>query len=176
LAGAPLREPTRWSIVAALLARGAPQADGRLSDEVRRDTTTEKLRDRFVAEAAAPNAQNKEVYWRRYFDDRALNEEWVMASLRAFNIPDQSTLTLRFLRPALDTLPWIQRNRRIFFLSAWLDAFLDGQTSPEGWQRVERYLATHPRLPIDLRQKVLQSADELRRTVAIRSLEDRAAP
>ena len=31
---------------------------------------------------------------------------------------------LKLVRPALDSLPWIQRNRRIFFLSAWLDAFV----------------------------------------------------
>jgi aminopeptidase N len=169
LAGAPLREPTRWSIVAALIARRAPQASGRLAQEIRRDTTTERARDQFIAEAASPDTSNKELYWHRYFADRALNEEWVTASLHAFNIPDQSALTLRYLGPALDTLPWIQRNRRIFFLSAWLDSFLDGQTSAAALRRVERYLDVHPHLPADLRQKVLQSSDELRRAVGIRA-------
>jgi aminopeptidase N len=97
-----------------------------------------------------------------------LNEEWVTASLRAFNDPEQSALTKRYLAAALDTLPWIQQHRRIFFLGQWLGAFLDGQTSPAALHEVDRFVSTHPRLPADLRQKILQSEDELRRTVRIR--------
>jgi aminopeptidase N len=97
-----------------------------------------------------------------------LNEEWVSASLDAFNSPGAEEVTRSYLRPALDTLPWIQQNRRIFFLGAWLDAFLSGQTSPAALAIVDEFLRAHPALPRDLREKVLQSADELRRTVAIR--------
>ena len=104
----------------------------------------------------------------RFFADRDLNEEWASASLGAFNLPDQESLTRPYLVPALDSLPWVQRNRRIFFLGAWLSAFLQGQRSPEALALVERFLREHPALPADLRQKVLQSADELERTVRIR--------
>ena len=31
--------------------------------------------------------------------------------------------------PALDTLPWIQQHRRIFFLGSWLGATIGGQGS-----------------------------------------------
>ena len=82
---------------------------------------------------------------------------------------EHQQLTLPYLRPALDSLPYIQANRRIFFLGAWLGAFLGGQTSPAALAVVRRYLAEHPRLPADLRQKVLQNADELERTVRIRA-------
>ena len=70
--------------------------------------------------------------------------------------------------PALDSLAWIQQNRRIFFLGSWLGAFLDGQRTPEALARVDEFLRTHPTLAPDLRAKLLQNADELRRTVAIR--------
>jgi aminopeptidase N len=96
-----------------------------------------------------------------------LNEEWVTASLRAFNDPDQSALTLPYLAPALDSLPWIQRNRRIFFLGSWLGAFIGGQHDVAALRVIDGYVATHPN-PIDLRQKVLQARDELERTVRIR--------
>ena len=78
------------------------------------------------------------------------------------------TLTLPFLRAALDSLPFIKANRRIFFLGSWLGAFIGGQTSAEALAIVRRYLADHPRLDVDLRQKVLQNLDELERTVRIR--------
>ena len=168
VAGIPLRPPTRWAIVAALVERAAPGAERRLAAETRRDSTTEGQRRAFVAGAARPTAESKARYFRRYFADSTLNEDWATASLGAFNAPAQQRLTLPYLVPALDSLRWIQRNRRIFFLGAWLDAFLTGQTSPAAAARVDEFLRTHPRLPADLRSKLLQSADEFRRTVAIR--------
>jgi aminopeptidase N len=174
VAGAPLRPPTRWAIVTKLVEHAVPSADRRFVEESRRDSTTEGRRRAFVARAARPTAESKADYFTRYFRDRNLNEDWATASLRAFNALSQSALTLPFLRPALDSLRWIQRNRRIFYLGSWLDAFLSGQTSPEALTEVQAFLVETPRLPRDLRLKVLQAADELRRTVAIRA-ERRAA-
>ncbi|HKG95309.1 MAG TPA: M1 family aminopeptidase [Gemmatimonadaceae bacterium] len=166
--GEPLRAPSRWAIVTALLERGAPGADRRLEEETRRDTTSDGTRRAFIAGAARPSADVKRAYFERYLRDSTLNEDWATASLGAFNSPLQQTLTLPYLVPALDTLPWIQRNRRIFFLGSWLGAFLDGHSSAEALARVERFLATHPELPRDLREKILQNANELERTVRIR--------
>ncbi|GJG89021.1 aminopeptidase [Gemmatimonadetes bacterium T265] len=168
-AGAPLRPPTRWAIVTTLVTRGAPSAERRLADETRHDSTSEGRRRAFVAGAARPNAGAKADYFRRYFADRALNEEWVTASLPAFAAPGQEALALPYVAPALDSLPWVQKNRRIFFLGSWLDALVGAQTRPEALAAVDAFLAAHPALPADLRRKVLQSADELRRTVAVRA-------
>ncbi|HET7584503.1 MAG TPA: M1 family aminopeptidase [Gemmatimonadaceae bacterium] len=168
-AGAPLRAPTRWAIITTLSERGAPTADARFAAESARDSTSEGKRLAFVAGAAHADAAVKREYFIRYFADSTLNEDWATASLRAFNALSQSALTLPYVTPALDSLPWIQRNRRIFFLGSWLGAFLGGQTSPEALARVNRFLDAHPDLPQDLRLKVLQAADELGRTVRIRS-------
>jgi aminopeptidase N len=168
-AGAPLRAPTRWAIITTLVARGAPTADARLAAETRRDSTSEGRRRAFVAGAARPDAATKALYWSRYFADRELNEDWVTASLRAFNDPGQDALTRPYVVPALDSLTWIQRNRRIFFLGSWLGAFLDGQRSAAALADVDAMLRAHPALPRDLREKILQVRDELERTVAIRT-------
>lgn len=49
-----------------------------------------------------------------------------------------------------------------------LGAFLGGQTGEPALETVRRFLTEHPDLPLDLRRKVLQYADELERTVRIR--------
>ena len=167
-AGAPLRAPTRWAIVTALLERSAPTADERFANEVRADSGSEGKRRAFVAGAARPEAGTKREYFRRYFSDTTLNEDWVTASLDPFNSVRQSELSRPYLVPALDSLRWIQANRRIFFLGAWLSSFLEGQTSVEALLAVERFLKDHPELPRDLREKVLQAQDELTRTVRVR--------
>ena len=167
-AGAPLRAPTRWAIVNALIERRAPTGERRFANEARADSGSEGKRRAFVAAAARPDADVKREYFQRYFADEALNEDWVTASLEGFNSVRQADLTRPYLIPALDSLRWIQTNRRIFFLGAWLSSFLEGQTSAEALIAVDRFLKAHPELPRDLREKVLQSQDELMRTVRIR--------
>lgn len=167
--GEPVREPSRWAAVQTLLALGDPAADSLFRAEKARDTTPEAARRAFVAGAAIPTAANKAEYFRRYLEDPELNEEWVTASLDLFNHPDHAALTLPFLSPALEKLPWIQENRRIFFLPQWVGSFVGGHHGPEALATVDGYLAQHPELAADLRRKVLQARDELERTVRIRN-------
>lgn len=169
VAGLALRPPTRWAIVTRLIAQRAPTAAARLAAEQRRDSTSEGRRLAFVASAATPDTAHKRELFARWFSDGELNEEWVTSSLRAFHDTDQSALTRPFLELALDTLPWIQKNRRIFFLGSWLGATLGGQQSAEALSSIDGWLRAHPQLSLDLRQKILQARDELERTVAIRT-------
>ena len=94
-------------------------------------------------------------------------EDWVEQSLEAFNYWNQSALTEPYVKPALDALPQIKRDRKIFFLVDWLDAFLAGQQSPAARAQVHEYLKT-ANVGQDLQLKILQVVDELDRTVAIR--------
>jgi aminopeptidase N len=176
-AGLPLRAPTRWAMVTRLVARGSTDRDSLIAAERRRDATTEGQRLAFVAAAAVPDSAVKHQLFDRWFGDAALNEEWVTSSLRSFHEPEHQTLTRRYLTAALDTLPWIQRNRRIFFLGSWLAATLGGQSERAALSTVDAWLDAHPALALDLRQKVLQARDELERTVRVREryAGDRAA-
>ena len=176
VAGEPLRPPTRWAIVTRLVALGAPGAMARLAEEEGRDRTPEGARRAFVARAARPDSATKREYFQRYFADTSLNEDWATASLDAFNALESQDLTLGFLTPALDSLPWIQRNRRIFYVGAWIGGFLDGQTSDASLATVRDFLDRRTDLPPDLRLKVLQGVDELDRTVRIRRTFDVRAP
>ena len=168
VAGAPLRAPTRWAIVNALIERKSRTAERRFAAEARADSGSEGKRRAFVAAAARPDPETKREYFKRYFADDSLNEDWVTASLDAFNSVRQSDLTRPYLIPALDSLRWIQTNRRIFFLGSWLSSFLEGQTSAESLLTVDRFIREHPDLPRDIREKILQAEDELTRTVRIR--------
>jgi aminopeptidase N len=165
--GAPLLQPSRWGAVGTLLALGHPAADSLYAAEVRRDSSAEAPRRAFAFGASAPSAAVKADYFRRYFEDESLNEEWVTASLSGFNHPEHESLTLSYLRPALERLPWIQQNRRIFFLPQWISSFVGAHRTPEALQVVDAFLGENPDLAPDLRSKVLQARDELARTVEI---------
>jgi aminopeptidase N len=167
-AGERVKEPTRWAILTTLLALDDPAAPGIYATEQARDSTAEAARRAFVAGAAVPTAEARAAYFRRYLDDPALNEEWVTASLGAFNDPARPELSLPYLRPALEKLEWVRDNRRIFFLPRWINAFVGGHASREALAEVDDYLAAHPDLPADIRRKVLQARDDLELAVRIR--------
>ena len=168
-AGDAVKDPLRWEIVTHLTVLDAADAGAKLSAQMARDSTPDGRRRAFTVGAARGDAAVKADYFRRYFADSTLNEDWASGSLGAFNAPEHQAMTRRYLRPALDSLPYIQAHRRIFFLGSWLGAFLSGQTDAASLDIVNKFLADHPRLPLDLRQKVLQNADELARTVRIRA-------
>jgi aminopeptidase N len=168
-AGEPVRDPTRWDVVTRLRVIGAADAERYAATQAARDTTPDGRRRAFIAGAARGDSAVKRAYFSRYFRDSTLNEEWAANSLGPFNAIEHQALTLPYLAAALDSLPYIQSHRRIFFLGSWLGAFLGGQTTLEALTIVRDHLERRPELPRDLRQKILQSADELERTVRIRA-------
>lgn len=165
--GVQLRQLDRWNLVTTLIAMGDPDADAIFKAEQQRDHTGDGLKYAYMAEAARPDAATKRKYFDEFLHNPQRPEDWIDQSLGAFNYWNQSDLTSPYLRPALDALPQIKRERKIFFLVAWLDAFLGGQRSAESDRQVYDFLDTAKPEP-DLRLKILQSVDELDRTVKIR--------
>src|SRR5262249_1482943 len=102
-----------------------------------------------------------------YLRNRTVQEDWVEGSLGPFNAWDQSALTRPYLKPALAALPQVKRERKIFFVLAWLNAFLGGQADRQALDEVRAFLRAN-RLDKDLELKVLEVADELERAVRIR--------
>jgi aminopeptidase N len=170
--GVEIKPLDRWRIIAALLARQDAEAESLLDAERKRDASDDGRKQVYIAEAARADAATK----RRYFDDylgvspngRATPEDWVEGSLAAFNSPNQSSLTLPYLGPALEALPQVKRQRKIFFTLAWLNAFIGGQQSRQALDQAREFLRAN-RLDRDLELKVLEVTDELERTVKIRA-------
>lgn len=166
--GVSLRPLDRWTMVMALIATGDPEAQSIYAAEQKRDSTGDGQKYAYMAAAARPEGKTKQEYFNDYLHDPARPEDWVEQSLGAFNYWNQSELTLPYLKPALDALPQVKRERKIFFLLAWLNAFIGGQQSETAQQQVHEFLNTAP-LDKDLRLKILEVSDELDRTVKIRA-------
>jgi len=166
--GVDLRQQDRWSLVTALIAYGDPEADALFAAEQKRDPSGDGLKYAWVAQAARPDAATKQHYFDEYLHNPQRSEDWIQSSLGAFNFWNQSQLTAQYLEPALEALPQVKRERKIFFLVGWLDAFMDGQQSQASLETVQHYLASANPDP-DPRLKILEAMDELDRTVRIRA-------
>lgn len=166
--GAALRVQDRWDLITALLAYGDPESEPFLAAEQQHDTSGESAKYAYIAEAAKPDAANKQRYFQDYLHNSLRSDDWVMNSAFAFNYWNQPELTAPYVLPALEYLPKIKQQRKIFFAGAWLAAFLSNQQSPRVDRQVHAYLDT-AKLDPDLRLKVLDAVDALDRTVKIRA-------
>jgi aminopeptidase N len=169
--GVDLRPLDRWGLVGKLIAQGDPEASTFFEAERKRDTSGDGQKFAFSVQAGTPTEAAKKAYFAEYekpaADAGAKQEDWLTQSLGSFNAWNQSALTLPYLRDSLELLPEIKRDRKIFYLGAWLGAFMNGQSSPAALDVVHKWLS-EPGSDPDLRRKVLEYSDELERTVRIR--------
>jgi aminopeptidase N len=161
-----LGERDRFRILTRLVLRADPDATRLLAEAAVAERSDNARRYAFAASAALPDADAKRAMFARFTRDAALPERWIEAALGPFNAPEHAGYTAPLLRAALAELPRLKRRRKIFFVTNWLDAFLGGQADARALAEVERFLKG--RLDADLRRKVLEAADGLRRAVRIR--------
>ena len=125
------------------------------------------MRGRQRPSGREPAAETKRRYFDAYLKDRTVPEDWVSGSLDSFCWWSQSALAQRYVKQALAALPQMKRERKIFFVLAWLSAFVGRQTGKEALGEVRAFLRDN-RLDKDLERKVLEMTDHLARTVRIR--------
>jgi aminopeptidase N len=174
--GMKLKPLDRWNLVGHLIAMGDPDAERLYAEEKSHDHSGEGQKYAYAVAAGSPSAEVKAKYFEEYLHSQTVQEDWITQSLRPFNVWNQSAITAPYLTRALNELPEIKQHRKIFFLGAWLGAFIDGQDtllSCEGAQKsVQAWLADKTIDP-DLRLKVLEYSDALDRTVRIRERFDK---
>jgi aminopeptidase N len=166
--GVPLKQRDRWNIVGTLVAAGDASAGELLAAESKRDTSDDGQKYAYVSAAGFRDAGNKKKYFAEYLANTGVKEDWVTASLPLFNYWSQASLTSAWLQPALDALPQLKRERKIFFVNNWLASFVGNQYSPAALKIVDDFLKQNSADP-DLRLKILEVRDELERTVRIRA-------
>jgi aminopeptidase N len=166
--GVPLQQRDRWNIIAMLVRQAAPEATALVETESARDKTEDGRRSAYAALAGVATGANKRKYFDDYLKEGAAPEDFVTASLPNFNAWNQTELTIGYLKPALDALPLLKKQRKIFFVNGWLASFVSGQTSPAAQKTVETFL-TRSDVDADLRLKVLEVKDDLDRTIRIRA-------
>ena len=175
--GVALRSRDRFRVLQSLLAAGDTDAPRLLDELSAADTSSEGRRYSFAAAAAAPDAAAKRALYTRFMEDPRLPEAWIEEALGPLNMLEHAPLTAALLGEALAALPRLKRERKIFFINAWLDNFIGGQTARASVQKVGRFLDENrparnkpagKLLDEDLRLKVLESLDTLERTVRVR--------
>jgi len=164
--GVPLRSADLFRVSRTLIAQEDARGEYwrlRLAAEGSDDAR----RMAFAAEAARPSASAKAALFARLLEG-TLPERWVEETVTVFNTVEHESVTLPCLEAALQALPRLARERRIFFVNHWLAAFVGGQRSARALSVVDRVLR-EGELPDSLQRKLREARDGLARTVGIRA-------
>lgn len=162
-AGLVLGTQDRFLCGAALLATG----DASLLEHLRENVKGDFAKYDYQASAANADPKAKAAIFAGYLEEGETPEQWISGSLSYFHWSGQRAVTLPYLRRALDAVLWVKEKRKIFFMPAWVNAFVNGHASKEAVDIVEAFLEEREGLPIDVQRKIRQSLDELKRSVRI---------
>ena len=113
----------------------------------------------FISRAVNPSEAARDTLFASlgHKEERRI-EPWTQAVLYYLNHPLRSAYAVKYIRPALELLPEIQRTGDIFFPSGWCSNLLAGHRSEAARIAVRQYLDGHPELNPMLRSKVLQAS------------------
>lgn len=161
-----LSEDERNSLAIELMIRKPELFDAIYDGEIERITNSDrKRRFALIAKAASPLVSERIAFFDSLSNPKNRKPEpWIADGLRILHHPLQSLFSIRFIEPSLNLLPEIQRTGDIFFPKDWLDATLYGHSSIEALEIVDFWLVNNPNLSNNLKLKVLQSVDMLKRS------------
>ena len=117
-------------------------------------SNNEEERDQFMVSLA--QAINRE------------KESWVTSALYNIHHPLRQESAKKHLSMCLDLVEEIQQTGDIFFPTAWLDASIGNYASHYAHNTLEQFLREHTHFPLVLKNKLLQSGDDIYRAKLIR--------
>lgn len=161
--GLKLSEDDYTDIAAALAVRSYPGAGNIVKEQLGLIPNPDrKLRLAFLLPALSENEKERDVFFESLKDKANRKKEaWVNDALRYLHHPLRQKSSEKYLLPSLELLEEIQRTGDIFFPQNWLQATLGTYQSKSAAGIVNAFIAGHPGFNSRLKNKLLQSADNL---------------
>jgi aminopeptidase N len=169
--GLPLAESDYSTLAQELAVREVDDWDRILRRQQARIKNNDRARRfAFVRPALSADPAVRDTFFASLADPaNRTHEPWVLEAVAYLHHPLRAEHARRYILPSLDMLREIQATGDIFFPKRWLDATLDGHSSPDAAAIVRDFLDTHPDFPPKLRDKILQSADMLFRAATLKA-------
>jgi aminopeptidase N len=158
-----LTEDDYTALALALVVRDYPAPRPILPQQLARITNVDRRqRLEFLAPALSPEVAVRDQFFASLKDEKNREKEaWVQAALGYLHHPLRQATSEKYLPASLDLLEEIQQTGDIFFPAGWLQATLGSYQSPTAARTVREFLAAHPTYNPQLRNKLLQAADDL---------------
>lgn len=148
-----------------LAVRKPEQADSIVATQRSRISNPDRLAQfDYIARAVTPSQDDRDALFEslKKAENRRI-EPWTLSVLYYLNHPLRQQEAVKYIEPALELLPEIQRTGDIFFPANWCSNLLAGHRSKEAYARVQHFLSTHSDYPQLLTNKILQAKYMLER-------------
>lgn len=160
-----LAERDYMTLAYELAIRMPQQAESILTVQRARLTNQDRIAQfDYISRAVVPSEAARDSLFEslKKAENRRI-EPWTQSVLYYLNHPLRDIESTKYIRPALELLPDIQRTGDIFFPGNWCSSLLSGHRSHEAYDEVEAFLAEHPEMMQLLRNKILQAEYYLKR-------------
>ncbi len=132
------------------------------------DNPDKKKRMAFIMPALSSDETVRDAFFESLRDPaNREHEPWVLTALKYLHHPVRAESAGKCILLSLNMLQEIQLTGDIFFPKGWLDGTFYGHRSQEAQNEIVSFLNKNTELDPKLRQKVLQSADPIFRTVRL---------
>ena len=158
-----LTEEDYTSLALALAVRDYPAPQPLLPQQLARVKNPDRRqRLEFLLPALSPDVAVRDAFFASLKQERNREKEaWVATALGYLHHPLRQATSEKYLPASLDLVQEIQLTGDIFFPAAWLQATLGSYRSPAAGAVVRSFLRAHPAYNPQLRNKILQAADDL---------------
>ncbi|WP_062052788.1 M1 family metallopeptidase [Aquimarina longa] len=142
---------------------GHPKAPHILEKSKSELTNPDKIkRFDFLKPALDSDPAKRTAYFRTFKDLKNREKEnWVLTACWYIHHPLWQNEGIKTVKMSLDLLEEVQETGDIFFPLGWLNNTIGRYNSIDAYSIVDNYIATHPELNKNLKNKLLQATDNL---------------
>ncbi|WP_026955396.1 M1 family metallopeptidase [Algoriphagus vanfongensis] len=157
------------SLAMKLALYGHPESETILEKERARLENPDKIkRFDFLVPSLSQDASVRDSLFVSFKDAKNREKEsWVLAACDFIHHPLRQAESIKHVSLALELIQEIQLTGDIFFPKRWAVSTFGQYQDPRAWQEVQSYLESHPELDKNLKNKILQASDNLRRAQEI---------
>jgi aminopeptidase N len=122
----------------------------------------------YLMPALSLNVKERDDFFNSLKDRKNRQKEaWVTTALAYLHHPIRQATSIKYLGESLDLLAEIQKTGDIFFPQSWLAAIFSSYNSEKAYRVVQDFIKSHPDYNPKLKDKILQTTDNLRRAQQI---------
>ena len=163
-AGVKLTEDDYTSLALTIALKSDTTTSVLKQQEARIKNPDRKERLAFLMPALSLDVKERDAFFNSLKDRKNRQKESsVTTALSYLNHPLRQNTSIKYLPESLELVEEIQKTGDVFFPQSWLGAVFGSYQSKEAYQIVKAFLANHPDYNPKLKDKILQSTDNLYR-------------
>lgn len=163
-AGVKLTEDDYTSLALSIALKSDTATSVLKQQQARITNVDRKERLAFLMPALSLDVQERDAFFNSLKDRKNRQKESsVVTALAYLNHPLRQNTSVKYLSESLGLVEEIQKTGDVFFPQSWLAAIFGNYQSEEAYQIVKTFLANHPDYNPKLKDKILQSTDNLYR-------------